>query len=163
PVIAVGRLEDPSSIHLAPAGTAWHTSSYNFAPRVGLAYQFSRKPGRELVVRGGFGVFFDTAGRLAGTVLGGTTSSENDLADVPFPLTTAQATPPAASPRTPPYSLIPVFELGLKQPRTYEWNASIEQAVGSHQTLTASYVGAAGRNLLRLERLLQPTHDFLAV
>jgi hypothetical protein len=163
PIIAVGNLKNPSSIHLAEPGTSWNTSYNNFAPRVGVTYQFSQKPGREVVLRGGFGIFYDTAGRLAGTVLGGTTSSGTSFTGVPFPLTTAQATPPAPSPSTPPYSLIPVFDLDLKQPRTYEWNVALEHSFGTNQTLTASYVGASGRNLLRLERLFQPTPGFGAV
>jgi len=115
-----------------------------------------------VVLRGGFGIFFDSAGRLAGAVLGGTTSSGNELHGVAFPLTTAQATPPTPSQLTPPYNA-PVFESGLKQPRTYEWNASIEQSIGPNQTVQASYVGAAGRNLLRIERLLNPTPEFSVV
>jgi hypothetical protein len=163
PIIAVGMLENPSTIHLAPPGTSWNTNSNSFAPRIGAAYQISHRPGREVVLRGGFGIFYDTAGRLAGSVLGGTTSSGTFFSNVPFPLTLAQATPPAPTPPTPPYSQIPVFELGLKQPRTYEWNVAVEQSLGQNQTITASYVGAAGRNLLRLERLFQPTPEFVAV
>jgi hypothetical protein len=163
PLIAVGRLEDPSTIRLAPPGTAWNTNNTNFALRFGAAYRISEKPGRERVLRGGFGIFYDTAGRLAGSVLGGTTSSTNFLSSAPFPLSLAQATPRPPSNPTPPYSFVPVFELGLKQPRTYQWNAAVEQSLGSNQTVTGSYVGAAGRNLIRLERLLQPTPEFASV
>jgi hypothetical protein len=152
-------LANPSGIHLAPPGTAWNTSYNNYAPRFGGAYQFSRRPGREVVLRGGFGIFFDSAGRLAATVLGGTISSANFLSGVSFPLTLSQAALPPPSQPTPPYAA-PMFELGLKQPRTYEWNASIEQSLGPNQTVTASYVAAAGRNLLRIERLLNPTPEF---
>jgi len=159
PIIALGTLANPSGIHLAPPGTAWNTSYNNYAPRLGGAYQFSRRPGREVVLRGGFGIFFDSAGRLAATVLGGTLSSANFLSGVSFPLTLSQATLPSPSQPTPPYAA-PMFELGLKQPRTYEWNASVEQSIGPNQTVTASYVGAAGRKLIRIERLLNPTPEF---
>jgi len=113
-------------------------------------------------LRGGFGIFFDSAGRLAATVLGGTISSAQFLSGVTFPLTVSQATLPAPSQPTAPYAA-PLFESGLKQPRTYEWNASIEQSIGTNQTVTASYVGAAGRNLLRIERLLNPTPEFATI
>lgn len=164
PLTAVGLLEDPSTIHLAPLGASpWETNYTNLAPRFGVAYQISQRAGRELVVRGGFGVFYDTAGRLAGAVLGGTISSGTILFDVPFPLSLAEATPPQPSKPVPPYPLLPAFEQGLKQPRTYQWNVAIEQSLGSNQSIAATYVGAAGRSLLRIERLSQPNPAFSAV
>ncbi len=41
---------------------------------------------------------------------------------------------------------------GYTLPRTYQWNLTIEQALG-HQTLSAAYVGAAGRKLIGLTAL----------
>jgi hypothetical protein len=161
PLTALGLLEDPSTIHLAPQGASpWETNYTNLAPRFGVAYQISQRTGRELVVRGGFGVFYDTAGRLAGAVLGGTIKSGTNLLGVPFPLSLAQATPPLPSKPVPPYSSVYAFEQGLKQPRTYQWNFGIEQSLGSNQSITASYVGAAGRSLVRIERLSQPNPVF---
>lgn len=163
PLIAIG-LEDPSTIHLAPAGTIpWKTSYVDFAPRIGAAYTISDKTGRERVLRGGFGVFYDTGGGLASSLLSLTSSSGAFLLDVPFPLSATQATPPSPTTPTPPYSFIPVFDRQLKLPRTYEWNAALEQSLGSNQTVTASYVGAAGRSLLRRERLFRPNPDFNTV
>ena len=37
----------------------------------------------------------------------------------------------------------------LKLPRTYQWNIALEQSIGSGQTLSLTYIGAAGRDLLR--------------
>ena len=55
------RVPDLATMDLAPFGTKeWQTSYKNFAPRLGLAYQVSQVPGRETVLRGGFGVFYDT-------------------------------------------------------------------------------------------------------
>jgi hypothetical protein len=160
PVIAVGMLENPSSIHLAQRGMSWNTNSTSFAPRIGIAYAISQRPRFERVLRGGFGIFYDTAGRLAGSVLGGATASTAILSPVSFPLSVAQATPRAPSNPKPPYPLVSVFEIGLKQPRTYQWNLAMEQSLGSNQTVTATYIGAAGRNLLRLERLNLATPEF---
>jgi hypothetical protein len=38
----------------------------------------------------------------------------------------------------------------MQLPYTLQWNASVQQALGKQQTITASYVGAAGRRLLGL-------------
>jgi TonB dependent receptor len=157
-------LEDPATIHLAPQGKSpWKASHTNFAPRIGFAYQISEKTGRELVLRGGFGVFYDTPGGLAGSLLSGTSSSSTLLFDVAFPLTPTQATPPPPAVPAPPYFFVPAFNPRLKLPRTYQWNGAIEQSLGSSQSITATYVGAAGRSLLRRERLFQPNPDFFIV
>jgi hypothetical protein len=53
-----------------------------------------------------------------------------------------------------------VAEPHLELPRTYEWNATLEQSLGSSQLLSLTYVGAAGRDLLRVTPLLNPNPDF---
>src|SRR5262249_13645307 len=74
------------------------------------------------------------------------------LTEVPFPLTADQAAPPAFT-SGPPYGNIFIFDPNLELPRTYEWNVSIEQSIGSNQEIAISYVGAVGRDLLRMEVL----------
>lgn len=162
PLLAIG-VEDPPTIHLAPPGTSWNTTSTNLAPRLGIAYRLADETGRELVARGGFGVFYDTAGGMAGSVLGGTVSSGSLIFNVPFPLTLAQATPPAPSNPVPPYGLVTAFERDLKLPRTYQWNVALEQSLSSNQIVTAAYIGATGRHLLRRERYFRPNPDFINV
>ena len=51
----------------------------------------------------------------------------------------------------------------LRLPRTYQWNAALEQFLGSSQTLSLTYVGAIGRDLLRTTNLFNPNPDFLFV
>ena len=162
PLLATG-IENPPTIHLAPPGSSWTTSSSNLAPRFGIAYQLSDKPGQELVARGGFGIFYDTAGGMAGSVLGGTNSSATLIFNAPFPLSSTQATPLPPSNPIPPYSLMTAFESDLSLPRTYQWNAALEQSLSLKQTVTAAYVGAAGRNLLRRERYFRPNSEFINV
>jgi len=48
----------------------------------------------------------------------------------------------------------------LKLPRTYEWNASFEQSLGNSQSLSLSYIGAIGRDLLRNTNLVSPNSNF---
>jgi hypothetical protein len=53
-----------------------------------------------------------------------------------------------------------VYDPHLKLPYTIEWNVSLEQRLGTAQTLTASYVGAAGRRLLRETYYSNPSPSF---
>jgi hypothetical protein len=56
-----------------------------------------------------------------------------------------------------------VAEPTLKLPRTYEWNAALEQSLGSNQTLSLTYIGAVGRDLLRVTDLVNPNSTFESV
>jgi hypothetical protein len=53
-----------------------------------------------------------------------------------------------------------VADRNLKLPRTYEWNAAVEQSLGKSQTLSLTYVGAVGRRLLRVTDLVNPNSNF---
>ncbi|HTF71111.1 MAG TPA: carboxypeptidase regulatory-like domain-containing protein [Edaphobacter sp.] len=61
---AIGDVAHPSTLTVAPRGTPlWKGSWFNFAPRFGLAWLVDSHPERELVLRVGSGVFFDTGDR----------------------------------------------------------------------------------------------------
>jgi hypothetical protein len=62
----------------------------------------------------------------------------------------------------PPYDSFDVFDPQLKLPRTWQWSAALEQAIGTGQTFSATYVGAIGRRLLRREVLRELNADFFA-
>lgn len=51
----------------------------------------------------------------------------------------------------------------LKLPRTYEWNAAFEQSLGTSQSLSLTYIGGVGRDLLRTTVLSNPNPDFVNV
>jgi hypothetical protein len=160
PFTVVG-LNDPATITLAPRGTPLYQTTYgNVAPRLGLAYQFIGMKNWEAVLRGGFGEFYD----LGSGSLGGVSSyfpylNDSFATDVPFPLSPQNAAPPALT-TSPPVSVISVADPNLKLPRTYEWNVALEQSFGRSQTLSATYVGAVGRDLLRVTALVSPNPDF---
>jgi hypothetical protein len=160
PFTVVG-LNDPATMTLAPRGTPLYQTTYgNLAPRIGLAYQFSGTRNWEAILRGGFGVFYD----LGSGSLGGVSSyfpylNDTFATDVPFPLSAQNAAPPALT-TSPPVSVISVADPNLKLPRTYQWNAALEQSLGSSQSLSATYVGAVGRDLLRVTDLVSPNPDF---
>ncbi|HET6852035.1 MAG TPA: TonB-dependent receptor, partial [Pyrinomonadaceae bacterium] len=158
---AVTGLDNPATIALAPRGTKiYETTFNNFAPRVGASYQLSDRPGRELILRGGFGVFYDLGNTTAGTAFGSGNFPFAALRSVPantsFPLTSDLAKPPAFSLTPSANATISAFDPHLKLPYTYQWNVAMEQSLGSAQSLTLSYVGAQGRRLLRLESLINP-------
>jgi hypothetical protein len=148
--------QSPSNWTLAPEGTPlWHTSWYNFAPRLGAAYLLHSKPGHETVLRAGGGVFYDTGQQLgsAGFEGPGLSSGLNIHLLVPFPLPVSEATPPILNPPVAPYNTVYAYPSHLQLPYTLQWNASLEQALGKSQALTLSYVGSHGARLLKLSEL----------
>jgi hypothetical protein len=74
-------------------------------------------------------------------------------------LSAQDAAPPAIT-TNPPVNTMFVADPHLKLPRTYEWNASFEQSLGSSQSLSLSYIGAIGRDLLRNTNLVSPNSNF---
>lgn len=152
----LGSINQPSSLQLAPKGTPlWHTTWYNFAPRLGVAWSVHDTPGWQTVFRSGGGVFFDNANQVAtqGFNEFGFTSTSNLAAGSPLPVTPAQLDFQPSL--LPPYtsSVIFAFPSHLQLPYTFQWNSSIQQGIGRSQSLTLSYVGANGRRLMGKQEL----------
>ncbi len=150
---------NPANVALQPRGTPLYQTKWgNVAPRLGLAWQLTKGT----TVRGGFGVFYD----LGQGSLGGVSSYFPYMvtkiispSPTPFPLTPQNLAPPAPS-LNPPVSTILVGVPDLKLPRSYQWNVALEQALGSNQSLSLTYVGAIGRDLLRTTQLTNLNTDF---
>jgi hypothetical protein len=165
PLYTFTGYESPSQIQLAPVGTPLYKTTWaNFAPRVGLAYQLSQAPGRETTVRGGFGMFYDLGTGIIGQAVSSfpyyrTTAYYDGIF---FPLPPAAAQPPPFSVNPPAGSIYGAVE-GLKLPETYEWNIAMEQSLGKNNALSVSWVGAAGRNLLRQDYFVDPNPNFTYV
>jgi hypothetical protein len=127
---------------------------------VGLAWQFGGRPNWGITLRAGFGIFYD----LGQGSLGGVSGyfpyiASKTIQAPPFPLSPQNLVPPALT-LNPPFSTMVVAEPNLKLPRSYQWNIALEQAIGSSQGLSLTYVGAIGRDLLRTSILLNPNPDF---
>jgi hypothetical protein len=60
----------------------------------------------------------------------------------------------------PPYPSAQGFVNDLRLPCSYQWNVALEKAFRGRQVVSATWVGQAGRNLLRVEGLLQPNSNF---
>ena len=146
---AITNLDNLAKLDLAPAGTPlWKTTFNNFAPRFGVSYRLFENPNRETIVRGGFGVFYDT-----GNAQGSAGFDRfpfvpiRTQANVALPLSATQVGPPSFT-LTTPYQLIITFDPDLRLPYTMQWSFAVEQSLGASQSLTTTYVGNAGRRLL---------------
>jgi hypothetical protein len=164
PAVTGFNLEDLSSLQLAPAGVSPYDTTYrNVAPRIGGAYQLVQTPGRETVLRGGFGVFYDLATSEVGNQIGTNHYPFGSLASNvggTFPLDPALAAPPPVVPPGPSSStILYAFDPHLELPYTLEWNVALEQGLGKKQMVSFSYIGAAGRRLLQTADVSSPNPD----
>ena len=129
--------------NIYPNGPIWPMRYNQFAPRVGVAY-YLRRP--DVVIRAGAGIFYDT--QMASII-----SNEN-------PLTAWQYLPTSASPST--YSgELPNTPSTLYLPQVLEWRTTIEKSVGESSALSLSYVGSAGRRLLRNDATIDSQSNIL--
>jgi carboxypeptidase family protein/TonB-dependent receptor-like protein len=155
---------DFSNLRLAPAGTPLYQTTFrDFAPRLGAAYKLWDHPGRETVLRGGFGIFYDLGvGNIGDAAVSFPHFRAKGVLDVPYPLSLQAAAPPPRPSLDPPWSgLFRVFGPDHKLPRVFHWNFTVDQSIGSNQTISTSYVGELGRKLLRQTVLLQPNPNFV--
>ncbi len=153
PPFTLTQVIDPSAFAFAARGTPlWQTTYGNLSPRIGASYLLSDKSSQEIVLRGGFGLFYDLGqGQAANAFLGTFPfTSSRSLTNVTFPLSTTDATPPAAGTFT-SSSVFFAFDHHLQLPKVYQWNFTVERSLGQAQALSAGYVAAVGRGLLRLE------------
>ena len=161
---ALTGVNSRSTIALAPRDERLYETTYNnFAPRIGVALHPFQKRGAEFTVRGGFGVFYDLgngqtaeaftrypfATRIVGTP------------GLVFPLSPAQAALPTFNP--PPPFTINGYDPQLKLPYTLQWNTAVDYLLGANQVFSATYVGAAGRRLLRTQIMSNPNPMFTSI
>jgi hypothetical protein len=165
PFTVVG-LDNPATMTLAARGTPLYETTYgNIAPRFGFAYQLGGIRNWGAVLRAGFGVFYDLGqGSLGGVSSFFPYSADKNFFSSPFPLSAQDAAPPALTTNVPVPTML-IADPHLKLPRTYQWNAGFEQSIGNDQSLSATYVGASGRDLLRVTNLfnVNPNFEFIAL
>ncbi len=127
------------------------TQWFNLAPRFGVAYNMSDKPGHEMMLRAGIGIFYDVGyGTTAGAFDGAPFTDVRTITEPLFPLNATLLAPPPMPPFR-PYGVIDAADQGLVAPRVYEWNGTWEKNYGTGNTLSISLVGNAGRDLARTE------------
>jgi hypothetical protein len=160
PFTVVG-LNNPATMTLAPRGTPLYETTFgNVGPRIGLAYQLGGIRNWGAVLRTGFGVFYDLGqGSLGGVSSFFPYSGSRSFTLGAFPLSPQNAVPPALTTNLPTSTLL-VADPHLKLPRTYQWNISLEHSLKSSESLSLTYIGAIGRNLLRATKLFNVNLNF---
>jgi hypothetical protein len=152
------QTSDLATAALAPRGTPlWRTDWHGLAPRLGFAYRLHQTPGHETVLRSGFGLFYDLGSALgSGGYSGIGYVAVAEYSNVPYPLTASQLNLPPPSVAA-PYKggVVYAFDPHLQLPYSMQYNLCIEQALSASQSLTLSYVGSTGRELLT-NRLYYP-------
>ncbi|MGO8985700.1 MAG: TonB-dependent receptor domain-containing protein [Terriglobales bacterium] len=156
PLFTVTQVTDISTATIAPPGTRlWHAQKDDFAPRLGLAWQ----PRPNLVIRAGGGIFYDLGyGNIAEAMSAFPYTQESQIFGTSFPLTGSAANPPPFT-TNPPASTVAVINPSHVLPRTYEWNAAIEQSLSAADVFTMTYVGAGGRKLMRRDIYYAPNSN----
>jgi len=151
--------DNPAMVTLAPPGTApWRTRFGNFAPRFGAAYRVRRE--RDLVLRAGVGVFYDLGvGSVANLGAYFPNASSQSASGVVLPVSQLPSYLPVIS-LQPPYPFATGFAADLELPRSYQWNVAMETSFAGQNAFSLTYVGQAGRDLLREEALYQPNSNF---
>jgi len=154
PLYMLKGIFDSNPLALVP-GDLWYTRFGNFAPRIGAAYQLTPKT----VVRGGFGVFYDLGYGNVGDSFRIFPYDRSEFLSSPLPFDLSN---PAFQP--PPFSTtidasvlkLSAVDPNLRLPFVLQWNTAVQWGLGANQTLTATYVGAAGRRLLRQDIIAPP-------
>jgi hypothetical protein len=131
----------------------YETPYADVSPRLGLVWQVTEKP--VLVLRGGFGVYFDEhSGNIAEATLGQPPFALSQFNGGP-PNGGASLQDPFVDARVPPSSQFPVFtplvpggtpfiqgtNPNLKDGKTYEYNLNAQYEMGHNYLLQVGYVG----------------------
>lgn len=141
---------DQTGLKLAPNGTPYYQTSFNnFAPRFGVTLQLSNNKGRELILRGGFGTFYDL-GQAQFNEIASPYSYASELAEnLTLPINNYSISLTSNSSTTNNRLSVISASPEYVVPRTYLWNFTAQQSLGANQILSIGYVGAMGRKLQR--------------
>jgi hypothetical protein len=154
-------------------GEVYPSDWMNFSPRIGFSYAPAIWKGT--VLRGGFGMFFDTPNANPFLDNRPGNNAPNGLEGNPGgpdPVFTVAATPQAGVPSViPGQPILPsgtvtcnpsnpcgVFSVdrNFRTPYNFNYNFQVEQSLGSKAMMQIGYVGSEGRRLLSLLNINQP-------
>ena len=147
--------QSPAQMQVAPEGASLYRTTFgNFAPRLAAAWQMDPAT----TIRAGWGIFYDLGAGLTGQSAAGFPYFRqlNLPPPLQFPVAPGVAQPLPFT-LNPPIGTIYGAQSGLRLPLTYEWNFTVERRFGQTRELSVSYIGAAGRHLLRQTYYENPT------
>jgi hypothetical protein len=156
---------DLSNLALAKPGTSIYDTRYgSVGPRIGVAYQVSQNANWALVLRSGFGLFYDLASTEVGNHTIDNYPNQAFVSNfgVAFPTSAATAAPIPIIPPDATQGQLVGFNPHLNIPYSLQWSAALEQALGKAQSLTVSYLGSSGRRLLSTESVNSPNPNYLS-
>lgn len=166
PAPSAWKGSQPFAISVADSSRVTQTDAlYNtrwsdFAPRLGFVRQIRSTPGKELVLRGGFGIFHDPGyGASMSAFSGAPYSNVRSLTSPDFPLSASALSAPVL-PATKPYGQLGAAERDLKSPSIWQWNGTLERSFGQAQVLSVGYAGTRGSKLLRTETRAAYSDDY---
>ena len=153
PPYTLRGLQNPLTATLAPSNTSLYETSYkDVAPRIGVAYQLNNRSGKETILRGGFGVFYDLGYSYIGNSL--------NISNLPYggyafgggiPLSDPFLSKLPSLNELSPFYGATVYEPNYKTPYSLQFNVAVEQSLTPQDVVTATYAGSRGRRLERLE------------
>ncbi len=140
---------DQNDLELVYDKAFYDTSYTNFAPRFGITYRLSDKLGRETIIRGGAGMFYDLGqeGHTV-TVFPFTLSEFFRGRSLPIAFPQFAELPDEVGPFS-PIGNVSVADGDFVTPRTYQFNLHVDQSLGKNNVLSVGYVGALGRKLIK--------------
>ena len=147
-----------------PGGHLYGAPKGNFGPRVALSWapNIHVLPGRQTVIRAGYGIYYDTAPLSNFVSLSanpiGNGGGFTIVPDRPIPFDVGVAIFGNAGP-TPPSGPTDITSVdhNLKTPNTQSWNLNIQQELAPSVVFQIGYVGNKSTHQLQLLDINQPT------
>lgn len=155
--LSVNSVANPAATALdGPTDSFYRGNGIGLAPRVGIVH--SLRSDGALVVRGGVGLFYDTGQQAVGSVV--TTlypfAAVRRLANVKLPIPAQLLEPPVSTPENARTTFVTVMDPDLNLPRSTQWNATLDWTTRRLGTISAGYVAARNRRLLRQTQYQNP-------
>ena len=144
-----------------PGGKLYNAPKRNFAPRIGIAWTppVALIPGRQTVIRAGYGIYYDTAPLTNFVKLSqnpiGPTAGFTITPSAPIPFDVGVPIFGTGAPQ-PPFDIMSI-DHNLKTPNTQSWNLNLQQELSSKFVLQVGYVGNKSTHQLQLLDINQPT------